>query len=130
MHISTAQRSMYFHGQSCSLPRTKEIVLPNALRGFVYYVGTRMEEAGLFGILDKAAADAAVESVGPGTEGLEVVCRRTQESKIYFVMNLGEKERQMPSWLCNNRDLLSGKMVTDDTVLKKYDVYIIQIQVR
>lgn len=95
-------------------------------KGFAYYVGTHMEESGLSAILDQAAADAAVESVGRGTQGLEVVCRRARDSKIYFVMNFGEQERRMPSWLCHNRDLLSGEMVSEDTVLKKYDVYIIQ----
>lgn len=98
-------------------------------KGVVYYVGTRMEEAGLCGILNQAAADAAVESVGPETEGLEVVCRRTQDSKIYFVMNFGDQERRMPLWLCHNRDLLSGEMVSEGTILRKYDTYIIQMRI-
>lgn len=96
-------------------------------KGFVYYVGTHMEEAGLSGILEQAAADAAVESIGQGTEGLEVVCRRTSDSRIYFIMNFGEQERRMPLWLCHHKDLLSGEMVSEDTMLKKYDVYIIKI---
>lgn len=46
---------------------------------------------------------------------------------VYYVgMNLGEQERRMPLWLCNSKDLLSGKMVAEDTVLKKYDVYLIE----
>ena len=99
-------------------------------KGFVYYVGTRMEEEGLSVILDKAVTDAAVESVGQGTEGLEIVCRRTQDSRIYFVMNFGEQERWMPAWLCQHRDLLTGEMVSENTILKKYDVYLIQIHKR
>lgn len=99
-------------------------------KGVVYYVGTRMEEAGLCSILDQAAADAAVESVGPETEGLEVVCRRTQDSKIYFIMNFGDQERRMPSWLCHNRDLLSGEIVSESTILRKYDTYVIQMRIR
>lgn len=96
--------------------------------GFVYYVGTRMSKEGLSFILDKAAADAAVESVGQETEGLEIVCRQTEDSRIYFVMNFENQERRMPLWLCHNRDLLSGEMVSEDTMLRKYDVYIIQIR--
>ena len=98
-------------------------------KGFVYYVGTRMSEEGLFFTLDKAVSDAAVESVGQETEGLEIVCRSTKDSRIYFVMNFGEQERRMPMWLCHNRDLLSGEMVSEDTMLRKYDVYIIQIRI-
>lgn len=96
--------------------------------GFAYYVGTRMSKEGLSFILDKAAADAAVESVGQETEGLEIVCRQTEDSRIYFVMNFENQERRMPLWLCHNRDLLSGEMVSEDTMLRKYDVYIIQIR--
>lgn len=97
-------------------------------KGFVYYVGTRMSEEGLSFILDKAVSDAAVESVGQDTEGLEIVCRQTEDSRIYFVMNFGNQERRMPLWLCHNRDLLSGEMVSEDTMIRKYDVYIIQMQ--
>lgn len=95
-------------------------------KGHVYYVGTRMEEAGLSMILDRAAEDASVESIGKEAEGLEIVCRKKDGGKIYFVMNFGEKERPVPSWLCHHKDLLSGKEVTQDTVLKKYDVCVIQ----
>ena len=97
--------------------------------GLVYYVGTRMSKEGLSFILDKAAADAAVKSIGQETEGLEIVCRQTEDSKIYFVMNFENQERRMPLWLCHNRDLLSGEMVSEDTILRKYDVYIIQIRI-
>ncbi len=34
----------------------------------------------------------------------------------------------MPLCFCNSKDLLSGEMVAEDTVLKKYDVYFIEIR--
>lgn len=95
-------------------------------KGHVYYVGTRMEEQGLGSILDRAVADAEVESIVSGGEGLEIVCRKTAEgSKIYFVMNFGEQERGLPACLAGRKDLLTGEKVSENTVLKKYDVCIV-----
>jgi len=95
-------------------------------KGHVYYVGTRMEEQGLYRVLDKAAADAEVESIVAGGEGLEIVCRKTPEGqRLYFVMNFGEQERNLPVCFDGRKDLLTGEKVSKDTVLKKYDVCII-----
>ncbi len=96
-------------------------------KGHVYYVGTHMEEAGLDRILDKAAAEAEVESVVSGGEGLEIVCRKTKEGKkLYFVMNFGEQERTLPACFAGQRDLLTGEKAAD--TLKKYEVCIIEAE--
>ena len=96
-------------------------------KGHVYYVGTHMEEAGLDRILDKAAAEAEVESVVSGGEGLEIVCRKTKEGKqIYFVMNFGEQERALPACFAGQRDLLTAEKAAD--TLKKYEVCIIEAE--
>ena len=95
-------------------------------KGQVYYVGTRLEEQGLAGILDRATADAAVESIVCGGEGLEIVCRKAKEGKLYFVMNFGDQERTLPDCFAGQKDLLSCETVSENTVLKKYDVCIIR----
>ncbi|MCI9096858.1 MAG: beta-galactosidase [Lachnospiraceae bacterium] len=96
-------------------------------KGHVYYVGTHIEEAGLDNILDKAAAEAEVESVVSGGEGLEIVCRKTKEGKkLYFVMNFGEQERTLPACFAGQRDLLTGEKAAD--TLKKYEVCIIEAE--
>ncbi len=96
-------------------------------KGHVYYVGTHMEEQGLAHVLDQAALDAQVESVVSGGEGLEIVCRRTGDGhKLYFVMNFTDQERKLPACFEGQRDLLTGKSASRDTVLKKYDVCIIE----
>ena len=76
---------------------------------------------------DQAALDAQVESVVSGGEGLEIVCRRTGDGhKLYFVMNFTDQERKLPACFEGQRDLLTGKSASRDTVLKKYDVCIIE----
>lgn len=93
-------------------------------KGQVYYIGTHIEEQGLASILDQAVRGADVNGVIPGGEGLEVACRRTEQGKIYFVMNFSDMDRKVPSCFAGQTDLLSGKAVSADTVLKKYDVCI------
>lgn len=96
-------------------------------KGHVYYVGTHMEEAGLDNILDKAAAEAEVESVVSGGEGLEIVCRKTKEGKkLYFVMNFREQERTLPACFAGQKDLLTGEKAAG--TLKKYEVCIIEAE--
>lgn len=98
-------------------------------KGYVYYVGTRPEKGGLDCIMDRAVADAKVESVIQGGEGLEITCRRIRNARIYFVINFGEQEREIPSCLWQHKDLLSGEIVSSETKLKKYDVCIICVNV-
>ncbi len=95
-------------------------------KGHVYYVGTHMEEQGLCGILEQAVVDAEVKSIAANGDGLEIVCRTTGEDRIYFVMNFTDQEKQMPTAFLGKKDLLSDRIVTAETVLKKYDVYIIK----
>ena len=94
-------------------------------KGQTYYIGAWMEERGLSSILDLAAAGAGVEAVVPGADGLEVVCRKAGDRDIYFVINFGEQERRVPTHFIGHADLLSGKVVSEDALMKKFDVAII-----
>lgn len=96
-------------------------------KGQVYYVGTHLEEAGLSSIMDQAVKDASVESVMSGAEGLEIVCRRNKDRILCFVMNFSEQERKLPGQLLGHKDLLTGETETEKTVLRKYDVCIIEM---
>ena len=95
-------------------------------KGQVYYIGTHMEEQGISTFMDNAISDAGVENVLPDAEGLEIVCRKTGDRRIYFVINWGESVKRIPSSLCQYKDLLSGKVVNEDMMLKKYDVVIVK----
>ena len=95
-------------------------------KGHVYYVGTHMEEQGISGILEQAAMDADVKSEISDGNGLEIVCRSAGEKKIYFVLNFTDQEKHIPAALLGKKDLLSGEDLTEETVLKKYDVFILQ----
>ena len=40
-------------------------------------------------------------------------------------MNFGEQERRVPTHFIGHADLLSGKVVSEDALMKKFDVAII-----
>lgn len=94
-------------------------------KGCVYYIGTHLEEQGLGAVLDQASADAGVEAVVSGGEGLEIVRRTDGVRSVWFIMNFGEEERPVPACFRKQKDLLSGEVLTENTRLKKYDVVII-----
>ena len=95
-------------------------------KGRVYYIGTQLEKAGKAHILKMALEEAGVESLIPEETGLEVICRQQGEKKLYFVMNFKDEEQKLPAAFAGRKDLLKGTELTEDTVLKKYDVCLIE----
>ena len=95
-------------------------------KGRVYYIGTQLEKAGKAHILKMALEEAGVESLIPEETGLEVICRQQGEKKLYFVMNFKDEEQKLPAVFAGRKDLLKGTDLTEDTVLKKYDVCLIE----
>lgn len=95
-------------------------------KGRVYYIGTQLEKAGKAHILKMALEEAGVESLIPEETGLEVICRQQGEKKLYFVMNFKDEEQKLPAVFAGRKDLLKCTELTEDTVLKKYDVCLIE----
>jgi len=94
-------------------------------QGKVYYIGTRMTEAGLDKVLSMAIKDAQVAPVLPDADGLHITCRKTESCSYYFVMNFKDEIFTVPSSLVGKEDILSGKVMEADTEISKYDVKII-----
>ena len=95
--------------------------------GAVYYIGTRMETAGLDKVMETAVRDAAVKPVMEGADGLEVTCRKADDCSYYFVINFKDEPLLVPAALVGNRDMLTGREVEGGEMLSKYDVKIIKV---
>ena len=88
---------------------------------------TQLEKAGKAHSLKIGSIEeAGVESLIPEETGLEVICRQQGEKKLYFVMNFKDEEQKLPAVFAGRKDLLKGTDLTEDTVLKKYDVCLIE----
>ena len=94
--------------------------------GAAYYVGTQMDAAGLAKILDRAVSEVGVKAVIPETTGLEVTCRTSDDTRYYYVMNFKDEDQILPESLAGKIDLISGEVIPAGTVLKKWDVLILQ----
>ena len=77
-------------------------------------------------VLSADLALSGVESLIPEETGLEVICRQQGEKKLYFVMNFKDEEQKLPAVFAGRKDLLKGTDLTEETVLKKYDVCLIE----
>lgn len=65
-------------------------------------------------------------SVTEEENGLEVTFRRSTEGDFYFLINFTEENIPLPKQFANQEDILTGEIVTVETVLKPYDVRIIK----
>ena len=95
-------------------------------KGATYYVGTQMDDAGLAKILDQAVNEVNVRAVIPEVTGLEVTCRTSDDTRYYYVMNFKDEDQVLPDSLGGKTDLISGEVIPAGTVLKKWDVLILQ----
>ena len=95
-------------------------------KGATYYVGTQMDDAGLAKILDQAVNEVNVRAVIPEVTGLEVTCRTSDDTRYYYVMNFKDEDQVLPDSLGGKTDLVSGEVIPAGTVLKKWDVLILQ----
>lgn len=96
-------------------------------KGAVYYVGTRLEGAGLDKVLSGAVKEAAVLSAIEEETELEVVCRTAEDGKFYFIMNFKDEEYNIPACFTGKEDLLTGKQVEEGEKLGKYGVRLIKM---
>lgn len=94
-------------------------------KGEVYYIGTQVDKEGKAYILEKACTNANIHSIVQQSKGLEILCRKKENTEIYYIMNFQSDDVKIPHQFLGKRDLLSGNKLNENTILKQYDVYII-----
>lgn len=126
MHLEKAQAlASYTRDFYAGMPAAAKNPYGN---GSTYYIATQMEEAGLAKILDQAVNEAGITSAIPEETKLEVVTRISDHTRFYFVMNFKEEEQKLPKSLAGKKDLLTGKVTEEGTMLKKWDVLLLEEQ--
>jgi len=94
-------------------------------QGSTYYVGTQPEEKALEKILNQVMALAGVEPVIGAETKLEIVCRTTVDKRYYFIMNFTDEALVLPQFFTGKTDLLSGKILTPQTLFAIYDTALV-----
>lgn len=96
--------------------------------GKVYYIGTQLEESARGKLFSYICGNAQIKGLAETAPGLEITCRETETHKIYFALNFGDEECRLPEMFRGQKDLLTGSVLAEDTVLKKFDVCIVQVE--
>ncbi|MBS5522188.1 MAG: beta-galactosidase [Clostridiales bacterium] len=94
--------------------------------GAVYYVGTRMEESGLYKVLDMAVKEAGV-SVPFLDSKLEIICRDGTNASFWFLMNFCDEAQEIPKAFAGQTDLLTGRQIALGEAMEKYEVRIVKM---
>ncbi|HJC64686.1 MAG TPA: beta-galactosidase [Candidatus Blautia merdavium] len=96
-------------------------------QGAVYYVGTQMEEEGLFKVLDQAVKEGQPAKALQESTGLEITCRQGEKGSFCFLMNFKEEVQSVPECFVGKTDLLTGRTVEPGEEMKKFDVKIVKM---
>lgn len=94
-------------------------------QGTVYYIGTRPEEEALGKILNQAMDVAGVRPVIEEETKLEIVCRATEQKRYYFIMNFSGEDVTLPQFFAGKTDMITGSVLSPQTVLAFYDVALV-----
>lgn len=93
--------------------------------GKTYYIGSRIEKAGLSKVLEMITEDAAVKPVIPEQTRLEVVCRKAKAGSYFFIMNFRDEELPVPDCFVGKEDILTGEVLKKERIFKKYEVALV-----
>ena len=88
----------------------------------MYYVGTVLEEAGLFKVLEMVCNEAGISSVLEEETELEVTRRIRDKDYIYFIINFKDQKVKLPSVFAGKTDILTGRKMEEGEMLCRYDV--------
>ncbi len=94
-------------------------------RGYVYYVGTQLEAGALGKVLGGAAQEAGARPLMDGETGLEIACRIAGGFRYCFIINLTKDAQPLPRRFAGGEDLLTGKKLTERTVLAPFDTFLV-----
>lgn len=77
-------------------------------KGKAWYIGSKFSHDSLTKIMDKILADCKITGLADGS--LEVTCRQDEKgNKYYFVLNLSNSQKDLPTEFSGYQDLLTEK---------------------
>lgn len=95
--------------------------------GNVWYVGSRLEHAGLAKVIDRVIQVSGVKPLVEQASSLEITERITKDNqKLYFVLNMSNDQKQLPMKFCGYHDLLTDQVAAP--TLKGWEVEILKAQ--
>lgn len=93
-------------------------------KGNAWYVGTRLDQAGLSHLFDQILEITHIEPLANENSELEITKRITEDGKeLYFILNMSNDKRKLPDKFRIYHDLLTGEKANQ--TLEAWDVEIL-----
>ncbi len=96
-------------------------------RGAAYYLGTRLDAAGLDLLLGRVVREAKVAPVLRTPAGVEATVRESTKHRFLFLLNHTDKATKVSLGGYRGRELLTGKIASRSLLLPPLGVTVIQI---
>lgn len=96
--------------------------------GMVYYVGTMLDKDGLAAILDLVSQNSMIATNKISETSLEIMTRYNENGSYYFIINFQPESQIVPDKFNGKVDLLSNTTLSQQTVMKQYDVMIVKAE--
>ncbi len=78
-------------------------------RGAAYYLGTRLDDAGLTLLLDRIVKEARIKPVLPTPAGVEVTLRESRHDRFLFLLNHTDRSAKIALGDFQGRELITGE---------------------
>jgi beta-galactosidase len=95
-------------------------------QGSAYYLGTRLNEAGLHHLLSEVTRQAKVQPLLKAPAGVEITQRTAEGKEFTFVLNHNDHTVKIPLGRMRGKNLLTDKLVTNTLTLAPLDVAVIE----
>lgn len=123
IHLHEAESiAHYLHDYTAQTPAITRHLFG---RGVGYYLGTRLDEAGLSWLLDRVTAEAKVRVSLTKPVGMELIQRRTDTRTWLFALNYSDQPVEI-TLDRSGRGLISGNVIDQSIVVGPNDVAIVQ----
>lgn len=76
--------------------------------------------------MDMAAEEGKVTSLATEPTGLEITCRKGENSSFYFLINFKDQPEKIPEFFTGDTDLLTGKVIEPGEMMEKYQVRLVE----
>lgn len=96
--------------------------------GMVYYVGTMLDKDGLAAILDLVSQSSMIATNKISETSLEIMTRYNENGTYYFIINFQPESQIVPDKFIGKVDLLSNTTLSQQTIMKQYDVMIVKAE--
>ncbi len=96
-------------------------------RGTAYYLGTRLDAAGLDALLQRVTKSAGVAARLKAPAGVEVSLRESKTDRFLFVLNHTDRPVRVALGQYHGTNLVTGRKVAGAIVLASLDAIVIQV---